>query len=276
MADWSEIEVELIVADYFQMLHEEICGKKVNKTTHRNALIPLLNNRNDGSVEYKHRNISAALINLGLPYINGYKPMWHYQKLIDEKIYQYLSVNRAAEKDFNAFAYQKLEILKPKIEFSHWLEAPPERTFVSEPTVEYYKPIKRNYLEIEQKNRSIGETGEQLVFDYEKWRLNNAGQPKLAREVKWISRDDGDGAGFDILSKNLHGEDIFIEVKSTTLGKDTPIFFSKTENDFSNEKKEAFHLYRVFELKKQPKMFMNNGSFQNMCSMEAINFKGFF
>ena len=39
-------------------------GKKVNKAFHRKALLPLLDNRTEGSLEYKYQNISAVLINL--------------------------------------------------------------------------------------------------------------------------------------------------------------------------------------------------------------------
>ncbi len=69
---WSNIEVELIIADYFQMLSLELKGDSYSKAEHRRSLIPLLTNRSDGSVEFKHQNISAVLINLGQPYIKGY------------------------------------------------------------------------------------------------------------------------------------------------------------------------------------------------------------
>jgi hypothetical protein len=63
--DWTIQEVSLIVADYFEMLQLELNHKDYNKTTHRKTLIPQLNNRSNGSVEFKHQNISAALINMG-------------------------------------------------------------------------------------------------------------------------------------------------------------------------------------------------------------------
>ncbi|MCX6277298.1 MAG: hypothetical protein NT004_04275 [Bacteroidetes bacterium] len=66
MADWSGIEDELIIADYFQMLHSEISGIDYNKSAHRKNLLRLLINRTESSVEFKHQNISAALINKGI------------------------------------------------------------------------------------------------------------------------------------------------------------------------------------------------------------------
>jgi hypothetical protein len=61
MSDWSDIEVELIVVDYLSMLQMELAGQPFSKTEHRRKLHPLLNNRSDGSIEFKHQNISAVL-----------------------------------------------------------------------------------------------------------------------------------------------------------------------------------------------------------------------
>ncbi|HEX5071284.1 MAG TPA: hypothetical protein VFV78_13795 [Vicinamibacterales bacterium] len=70
--DWSRDEVELIVADYFAMLRAELSGDPVNKKEHNRRLQQRLNDRSAGSIEFKHANISAALLNLGdLPYIDG-------------------------------------------------------------------------------------------------------------------------------------------------------------------------------------------------------------
>lgn len=74
-SDWSRVEVEAAVADYFAMLRAERSGVSYNKTEHRRALSKLLHRRSDGSIERKHQNISAVLIELGMPYVEGYKPL---------------------------------------------------------------------------------------------------------------------------------------------------------------------------------------------------------
>jgi len=79
---WSHEEVEAIVADYFNMLDNELRGIHYNKTEHRRALSILLKTRSDGSIERKHQNISAVLIDQGFPYIAGYKPLRNYQQLL--------------------------------------------------------------------------------------------------------------------------------------------------------------------------------------------------
>jgi hypothetical protein len=57
----DDVLVPGVVADYFTMLEQELLGKPYNKTQHRKALIPQLNGRSHGSVEYKRENISAVL-----------------------------------------------------------------------------------------------------------------------------------------------------------------------------------------------------------------------
>ena len=88
---WSTEEVEAAVADYFVMLGMELRGQPYNKAEHNRQLLQLLRNRPRGSVERKHQNISAILIELGYPYIDGYKPLGNYQQLLRSVVEQRLS-----------------------------------------------------------------------------------------------------------------------------------------------------------------------------------------
>ena len=84
--DWTRHEVEVIVADYLQMLAKELSGTRYNKTQHRRELLPKLNGRTSGSVEFKHRNISAVLRDSNRPFIAGYKPRANLQEIIKEVV----------------------------------------------------------------------------------------------------------------------------------------------------------------------------------------------
>ena len=76
---WTDEENDLIVADYFAMLADDVSGRPYNKAEHRRGLLPLLNDRSEGSVEFKHQNISAVLKGLGEDWIPGYKPAFNFQ-----------------------------------------------------------------------------------------------------------------------------------------------------------------------------------------------------
>jgi hypothetical protein len=99
MADWSRIEVEAAVADYLDMLALELRGEPFNKANHNRDLLRVLDGRTRGSIERKHQNISAILIELGYPYIDGYKPLRNYQELLREVVEErLLSLQRSTTK----------------------------------------------------------------------------------------------------------------------------------------------------------------------------------
>jgi hypothetical protein len=274
---WSKIEVSLIIADYFDMLIKELSGVPYKKADHRRQILPLLSNRLEGSIEFKHQNISAVLINLGKPYINGYLPRYNYQKLLEDEVLEYLKVN--SEPDFYFQKFVEKDIVRPqnKPDFESILVAPPENISVSEPIVSYQpKLIKINYLEKEQSNRALGLFGEEVIIEFEKWNLIKSGKENLADKIEWISKEQGDGAGFDILSKNINGTDKYIEVKITRLGKETPFFFSSNELQFSINKSSNYHLYRLFNAERDVKFFQKNGSLDSVCKSVPTMYKGYF
>src|SRR5439155_22536039 len=92
--DWSREEVETTVGDYFSMLRDELGGLRVNKAEHNERLRRLLRSRSKGSVEFKHANISAVLTLHGSPYIEGYKPRFNFQALLEQVVLEYLDVHR--------------------------------------------------------------------------------------------------------------------------------------------------------------------------------------
>jgi hypothetical protein len=93
--DWSPEENDLIVADYFAMLGEDVHTRPHSTAEHRRALRPLLNGRSDGSIEFKHQNISAVLKGLGEAWIPGYKPAFNFQMSLVDAVVRWLERNPA-------------------------------------------------------------------------------------------------------------------------------------------------------------------------------------
>lgn|SRR5690554_611425 len=82
-SDWSEREIDQIVADYFVMLGAELEGRPFSEAEHNRTLQNRID-RGRGSIEFKHQNISAVMLGLGQPWITGYKPAANFQNaLID-------------------------------------------------------------------------------------------------------------------------------------------------------------------------------------------------
>ena len=54
----------------------------------------------------------------------------------------------------------------------------------------------------------FGESGEQFVLDFERFRLTRAGRCDLATEVEWSSKVQGDGLGYDVRSFQIGGDGV--------------------------------------------------------------------
>lgn len=272
--DWSRIEVEAIVAAYRHMLTLQLSGQSYNKSAFRRALLPKLNNRSEKAIENKHQNISAILKSLDFPWIPGYKPFGHFQKLL----YEVVESQFANDKQFDEIALTatSLPATSPLIEdFSNVLVAPPQLVTKAKETSPFPycpSPIKRDYLQREARNISLGKAGEEFVLNFEHFRLHKLGHKKLADKVDHVSVSKGDGLGYDILSFEPDGRERYIEVKTTAFAKETPFFISRGEIQFAKNYEDQFHLYRLYEFRKSPKLFDLVGPVEKHCLVNAISF----
>lgn len=275
--DWTHAEVEAIVTDYFSMLGLELQGRPYSKTEHRRQLKALLAGRSDGSIERKHQNISAVLIEVGFPYVSGYKPLHNYQELLRRVVVERLGG------DHSLRPLAEYEASKPVDQppligdvLGLLVEPPlPAEKNVARAPVASYSPEPRlgvDYLAMEARNIALGHAGEQLAVDFEVARLRSLRKPELAERVEWVSRTRGDGIGFDVLSFESSGEERFIEVKTTGFGKDTPFYLTRAELRFSVDYSEQFHLYRLFHFRKDPRLFALNGRLDRTCTLDPTQF----
>lgn len=272
--DWSREEVEACVADYLQMLALQLNGQRYNKTEHADALMQRLNGRNRASVEFKHANISAVMIALGYPYIDGYKPRGNYQALLVDAVEAQLLANDALQ------AAVEAAVLRPAIAMavaeaaSVWVPTPrPAR--VKETPARYvpsFSPAKRDYLAQEARNRSLGRAGELFVVELEARRLHAAGKKTLSERVEHVAGTKGDGLGYDVLSFEESGRERLIEVKTTAFGQLTPFYVSRNEVARSEVDADIYRVYRLFNFRARPKLFDLAGAIGASCEVEAVSF----
>lgn len=95
---------------------------------------------------------------------------------------------------------------------------------------------RQQYVERDFRNRALGRAGEEFVIDLERRRLAAGDRGDLARKVRWVAMEDGDGAGFDVLSFDLGGKERLIEVKTTNGAAQTPFFLTRHEMVVAGER----------------------------------------
>ena len=79
-------------------------------------------------------------------------------------------------------------------------------------------------MERDYRNRSLGKAGEEFVVDLERRQLIGADRPDLARKIRWVAAEDGDGAGYDVLSFDSNGHERLLEVENHKRGCPDTIF----------------------------------------------------
>jgi hypothetical protein len=274
-ADWTRTEVEAIVDDYLSMLASELSGTPYSKAAHRRELLPRLSGRTSQSVEYKHANISAVLLDVGFPYLNGYKPRSNYQALLAEVVCDRLH----ARPDVLAIVSADVERPMAVPEVDEILSIvrerpsfPVERADVRDRGVRF-APAPTNYIEREARNRSLGHAGELFILNYERARLIHAGREELASRIEHTSQVRGDHEGFDILSFEENGAERLIEVKTTKYGDETPFFVTQNEVSKSITYASQYQVYRLYQFREAPRLFTLPGSIQATCVLSPSTYR---
>jgi len=272
---WSDTENDLIVADYFAMLAEDVAGRPYSKTEHRRALLPHLDDRSAGSVEFKHQNISAVLKGLGEDWIPGYKPAFKFQISLVDAVAKWLA-NRPEwlTRMSSGTAANSLQET-PQL----WIGAPPTLSNQPPPDeLEQMLHIARKFdvAGRDERNRALGRAGEERVFHHERATLDSAGREDLARRVRWTSEEDGDGAGYDISSFEPDGRPRLLEVKTTNGWERTPFHISRNELAVAEERRSEWRLFRLWNFSREPKAFELHPPLDRHVSLTPTTFQASF
>ena len=251
---WTDAENDLIVADYFAMLADDVLGRPYSKAKHRRGLLPLLNGRSEGSVEFKHQNISAVLKGLGEDWILGYKPAFNFQMSLVDAVARWL--------EQNPMWLGRLPSSRPSSVIPGaapiWVGPPP--TLSNQPPPKELEQMLRvagkfDVAGRDERNRTLGRAGEERVLTHERAALKSAGRDDLAGKVRWVSEEDGDGAGYDIASFTPDGRPRLIEVKTTNGWERTPFHISRNELAVADERRSEWCLFRLWNFSRLPKAF---------------------
>jgi hypothetical protein len=251
---WTDDENDLIVADYFAMLADDLFGRPYNKAQHRRKLLPLLHNRSESSVEFKHQNISAVLKGLGEDWIAGYKPAFNFQLSLVDAVARWLALH--------AEWLERQPESRPLAGFQDsapiWVGPPP--TLSNQPPPAELEQMlhiahKFDVAGRDAQNRVLGRAGEERVLVQERATLEAAGRDDLARKVRWVSQEDGDGAGYDVASFRPDGRTRLIEVKTTNGWERTPFHITRNELAVADERRSEWCLFRLWNFSREPKAF---------------------
>lgn len=276
--DWSRAEVDATVDSYFRMLSLEARQEPYKKTAFNEELRASLNGRSRASVELKFQNVSAVLHLLGLPFIAGYKPRGNSQLLLRQAVQDFV-LRQAESVQQTVDALEEVKTPQQQT-FNAVLREPPpleEVIKTKEAARRVRLPRKFDFARRDEANRQLGRAGEHWTLAYEQHRLTELGRPELFQNVSWVSDRLGDGVGYDILSFEADtGAQRFIEVKTSNGPHATSFIISRNELEFSQEAGDAFVLYRLFQFREAPALYMLRGDVSRHVHLEALDYRATF
>lgn len=126
------------------------------------------------------------------------------------------------------------------------------------------------YEHLRKYKNDIGEKGEEFVLQEERKKLINT---EYFNRIQQISKID-DRAGYDILSFDEDGTELYIEVKAT---ENNDQFFYISQNELSksqefNKLGKKYVIYRVFNVLSKPNYYIINNLTENFI-LEPIVWK---
>lgn len=256
--DWTDEQNDAIVADYFAMLADDEAGRSYNKAEHNRCLAEVIG-RPRGSIEYKHQNISAVLKGLGEDWIPGYKPAFNFQGALVDAVARWLAAHPAwLSPDSRLGLYGMPDARSVREAPTLWIGPPPTVSNAPPPDeLEQMQTIARRFdvAERDARNRALGRAGEERILLHERSSLSAAGRSDLAQSVRWVSDQDGDGAGYDIASFDPDGRPRLIEVKTTNGWERTPFHISRNELAVSESRRGEWCLVRLWNFAREPRAF---------------------
>ncbi|MES2213871.1 MAG: DUF3883 domain-containing protein [Patescibacteria group bacterium] len=125
---------------------------------------------------------------------------------------------------------------------------PPVVVKVAPPETYYSTPRHVDWELINKAKKIIGEHGEEIVMAIEQNYLRSVNRPDLAEKVRHFSKEEGDGAGYDIQSFSNDGKTKYIEVKSTKNSNEAPFYLSRNEFSFLKSNQGNAFIYRVLNV----------------------------
>lgn len=272
---WSAAENEATVAAYFAMLRLEFARSRYTKSEHNERLRLLLNGRTRQAIEYKFQNISAVLLNHDQVYVKGYLPAQNYQRALETAVLEWLEgssdlvevvatsplLNPPSPEDGLSFR----DILSTAPVPGRASSAGQRRAGVA---------VKIDFVRRDAENRALGSRGEEFVVELERRRLHDEEErPDLAKRVRWSSRDEGDGLGYDITSFERDGAARLIEVKTTGLGKYFPFALTQNELACSQRIPEQYKLYRVYDFGVGAGLYVLSGALDRACTLSPTVYR---
>jgi hypothetical protein len=245
---WSEAALDLVVGEYFVVLGEAMAGRVCDLASHQRAL-RLATERSGGAIAFLQGEISAVLTLIGLPTLKDHPPRWDFGDALADAVDRRLTAQPALLEDQAQPPARLGRVAAPVLaEGAPPAAPPPAPSPRARALLARFDPAARDL-----DARVLTRIGVAAALAYEQDRLIARGRRDLADQVRLALPPDDEGC--DLLSFSRTGAPRRIAVKATTGGPGTPFRLTPGEAALRQAQPEAFQVYRLYDLAREPRVF---------------------
>jgi hypothetical protein len=254
-----------IVTDYFEMLTIELASGMYSKADHRNRMAKELGLKDPDLVDVAFQQVSAVLLALGMPVVDGFRPLGGYTGALADAVYAHLE-NNAALLDKLWIRADATKVNVPvELDDSRMVLMPTplagDHDPADAPLFHPREPLEVDFRGRESRDEALVTAGQRFVLAYERSRLRETGFKDLVSKIEWVAADRGDALGFHVRSFDESGQPRFIIVKTTNFGARLPFTLRRTEFSVGLEHGAKACVYRVFSFSRGARLFVLPGPF---------------
>ncbi len=175
---------------------------------------------------------------------NEYYPLGEYKDYIKRKQIKIISQEQIEKVENKQLNY--ITPLGQKINRAIRNSTEPKK--ITPPEIRYRTARQIDWDAKNKERRLTGSQGEEIAMVLEREYLIQIGSPDLAERIRHVSKEMGDGLGYDILSFFPDGKEKYIEVKSTAKDTGSSFYVSKNELEFLQQNTKDSFVYRIFSV----------------------------
>ena len=254
-----------IVADYFDMLTIELTSGMYSKADHRNRMAKELGLKDPDLVDVAFQQVSAVLLALGLPVVDGFRPLGGYTGALADAIYSHLENNPGLIDQLWIGADASKVNVPVELDDSRMVLMPTplagDHDPADAPAFHPREALDLDFRAREARDDALVTAGQRFVLAYERSRLRETGYKDLVGKIEWVAADRGDALGFHVRSFDEEGQPRFIIVKTTNFGARLPFTLRRSESAIGLEYGAKACVYRVFSFSRGARLFVLPGPF---------------
>ncbi|MGD8688779.1 MAG: DUF3883 domain-containing protein, partial [Gammaproteobacteria bacterium] len=262
----------LLTHDYLSLLLEDVERGEADAAAFLQRLRERFSERNPDDLRLAAREVSTILCEMGLPFLASFPPVAGHSPTLARAVEGFVGTNPDwVDRLWLPFDSASADLPDRLVDPKAVHQPAPEREKGQDVWTPRRSEASGGYADFvlrEASDWGLQAAGVRFALAFESARLRDLGAADRAEAIEVASGVGQAGLGYDLKVPEPGGGHRLISVKTTSYGARFPFLVSTAELACSHSNREAFHLYRVYDFARSPRLFILQGPLGDTLLME--------